>query len=97
MPTGQLSLTRPTDPAAISDKFPGPGDGPPARYTHIGQPAGGGARIAEFAREVRARLATLASELDPVEDMLIEPRDTARLNDLGGRLGAARRGARPHG
>ncbi len=49
--------------------------------------------IAEFAREVRARLATLASELDPVEDMLIEPRDAARLNDLGGRLGAARREA----
>ena len=47
--------------------------------------------IAEFAREVRARLATLAGELDPVEDMLIEPRDAARLNDLDGRLGAARR------
>jgi zinc transporter len=49
--------------------------------------------IAEFAREVRDRLASLASELDPVEDVLIEHRDAGRLTNLGGRLGAARREA----
>jgi zinc transporter len=30
--------------------------------------------VAEFAREVRERLATLATGLDPIEDMLIERR-----------------------
>ena len=49
--------------------------------------------IAEFAREVRARLATLASSLDPVEDMLIEQRGASQLNHLGGRLGTVRREA----
>jgi zinc transporter len=49
--------------------------------------------IAEFAREVRARLATLGSSLDPVEDRLIERRSAGELNDLGGRLGAVRREA----
>jgi Mg2+ and Co2+ transporter CorA len=49
--------------------------------------------IAEFAREVRARLATLADHLDPVEDMLIERQDATRLTDLGGRLGTVRREA----
>lgn len=38
-------------------------------------------------------MAALASELDLVEDTLIETGDTARLTDLGGRLGAARREA----
>ena len=49
--------------------------------------------IAEFAREVRGRLAVLAADLDPVEDLLIERQDAARLTDLGGRLGAVRREA----
>ena len=49
--------------------------------------------IAEFAREVRGRLAALAADLDPVEDMLIEGRDASDLGDLGGRLGAVRREA----
>ncbi len=47
--------------------------------------------LAEFAREVRARLVTLAADLDPIEDMLIEQREAGQLNDLGGRLGAVRR------
>lgn len=49
--------------------------------------------IAEFAREVRARLDTLADHLDPVEDLLIERQEATRLTDLGGRLGVARREA----
>ena len=49
--------------------------------------------IAEFAREARLRLAALAGELDPLEDMLIENRDSGALADLGGRPGAARREA----
>jgi magnesium transporter/zinc transporter len=49
--------------------------------------------IAEFAREVRARLATLASSLDSIEDMLIEQRGASQLNHLGGRLGTVRREA----
>jgi zinc transporter len=49
--------------------------------------------IAEFAREVRARLATLATELDPLEDLLIDRRDAGQLTNLGGRLGAVRREA----
>jgi hypothetical protein len=50
-------------------------------------------RIADFAREVRARLATLAAELDPMESLLIERREAGRLTDLGGLL--APRAARP--
>jgi zinc transporter len=49
--------------------------------------------IAEFAREVRARLVTLAANLDPVEDKLLEQRGAGELADLGGRLGAVRREA----
>ncbi len=49
--------------------------------------------IVEFAREARARLAALACELDPVEDMLIEGRDASGLADFGGRVGAVRREA----
>ncbi len=49
--------------------------------------------IGEFAREVRARLATLAASLDPVEDRLIEPSRGGRLDDLGKQLGEARREA----
>ena len=49
--------------------------------------------IAEFAREVRARLASLGANLDPVEDKLLERRGAGELNDLGGRLGAVRREA----
>jgi zinc transporter len=49
--------------------------------------------LAEFAREMRARLAVLAANLDPVEDMLIEQRGAGQLNDLGGRLGVIRREA----
>jgi hypothetical protein len=50
-------------------------------------------RIADFTREVRARLATLAAELDPMESLLIERREAGRLTDLGGLL--APRAARP--
>jgi zinc transporter len=49
--------------------------------------------IGEFAREVRARLAMLATSLDPLEDMLIEQRGAGEFNHLGGRLGAVRREA----
>jgi zinc transporter len=92
---------------ALCDDATLPSDGPSARYTqlvNLWEAVRGGLSpdspaalidlcIAEFAPEVRTRLATLAGELDPVEDMLIEPRDAAQLNDLGGRLGAARREA----
>jgi zinc transporter len=49
--------------------------------------------IAEFAREVRVRLASLGANLDPVEDKLLEQRGAGGLTDLGGRLGAVRREA----
>lgn len=49
--------------------------------------------VAEFAREVRARLALLANTLDPIEDRLIEARPGADLSDIGGQLGNARREA----
>jgi zinc transporter len=49
--------------------------------------------IAEFAREVRARLTTLAATLDPIEDTLIELRNSGELKDLGRRLGIVRREA----
>ena len=49
--------------------------------------------LAEFAREVRARLTTLAATLDPVEDTLIEMRNSGKLKDLGQRLGIVRREA----
>lgn len=47
--------------------------------------------IGEFAREVRARLKTLAATLHPVEDNLIAER--ADLSEVGARLGNARREA----
>jgi zinc transporter len=49
--------------------------------------------IAEFAREVRARLVSLGDSLELVEDKLFEQRGAGELNDLGGRLGAVRREA----
>lgn len=49
--------------------------------------------IVEFVREVRARLATVATDLDRIEDVLIDGEDTSRLSDLGGRLGIVRREA----
>jgi zinc transporter len=49
--------------------------------------------LAEFARKLRERLATLAASLDPIEDILIERRGAGELNDLGGRLGTIRREA----
>ena len=49
--------------------------------------------IAEFAREVRGRLASLGANLDPVEDKLLDQRGGGGLIDLGGRLGAVRREA----
>ena len=49
--------------------------------------------ITEFARGARVRLAALASELDPVEDMLIEGRDASGQTDYGGRVGSVRREA----
>jgi zinc transporter len=49
--------------------------------------------IAEFAREVRARLASLGGSLDSVEDKLLEKRGAGELNDLGGVLGVVRREA----
>lgn len=49
--------------------------------------------IASFAREVRGHLAGLAADLDPIEDVLIDPRNTPRLADLAAQLGSARREA----
>lgn len=49
--------------------------------------------IAELAREIRARVAMLSRELDPVEDRLIEPGPGGELDDMGRRLGGARREA----
>ncbi|MFL5284159.1 MAG: CorA family divalent cation transporter, partial [Rhodopila sp.] len=47
----------------------------------------------DFAREARSHLAELGRTLDPIEDVLFEPRDPARLGDVGGTLGSVRREA----
>ncbi len=47
--------------------------------------------IAQFAREVRSRLASLSTQLDALEEGLLNQHDTGRLADTGKRLGAIRR------
>ena len=49
--------------------------------------------IVDFSRAVRAHLAALGSSLDPVEDVLIDPRGSTELADIGRKLGAVRREA----
>ncbi|MBS0638302.1 MAG: CorA family divalent cation transporter [Acetobacteraceae bacterium] len=49
--------------------------------------------IVDFARAARSHLATLAAKLEPIEDVLLEPRDSAGLADIGRKLGAVRREA----
>ena len=49
--------------------------------------------IVDFAREARAHLAGLSATLDPIEDLLFEPRDASRYADIGGKLGSVRREA----
>jgi zinc transporter len=49
--------------------------------------------VAEFAHQVRARLSSLADDLDVVEDALIDDRDGGGVADLGGKLGLVRREA----
>jgi zinc transporter len=49
--------------------------------------------IAYFAREVRGHLTELSAELDPIEDLLIEPERADSLADLASRIGATRREA----
>lgn len=49
--------------------------------------------IIDFTRSARARLAGLASGLDPIEDVLLDPRDSTELTDIGRKLGLVRREA----
>jgi zinc transporter len=49
--------------------------------------------IIDFARAARTHLAALGAGLDPIEDVLLEPRDSAELADMGRKLGGVRRAA----
>lgn len=49
--------------------------------------------LADFARASRARLVTLADDLDAIEDTLLERRWPGRLSSLAGRIGQSRREA----
>jgi zinc transporter len=49
--------------------------------------------IVDFAREARVHLAALSATLDPIEDLLFEPRDASRFVHIGGKLGSVRREA----
>ncbi len=47
----------------------------------------------DFAQEMRRRVAVLATDLDPVEDQLLEPKADADLSGLATKLGGLRRAA----
>ncbi len=49
--------------------------------------------LSDFALEMRRRVASLATDLDAIEDKLLEPAAEPDLGDLGARLGALRRAA----
>ena len=49
--------------------------------------------LVDFARAARARLVTLANDLDAIEDTLLEQRWPGRLSSLAGRIGQSRREA----
>jgi zinc transporter len=49
--------------------------------------------LAEFAQEMRRRVAALAADLDGADDLLLEPRRDADLDGLGSRIGRVRRAA----
>lgn len=49
--------------------------------------------LADFAQQMRRRVAGLASDLDAIEDQLLSPKAEADLGGLGTRIGALRRAA----